>query len=287
MHGSAPSSRPARDSRLRRPCKVVPRALALVGLCLALFAATTTRAQTYQVGDVVADFPLTQRNTGATETFNALSDFEGKIIFLEFFYYWCPYCQQAAIDIDRDIVKHYATQNGTPAGLEVVHIGVNLQAGADASTDAFIQNAGFHLVADDTTAAARNLFHTSGFPVFVIINGVKNSPSHQQWQVLYSENAYHSSADTIAFRQTIDAVQKPIAPASIGSLARQTGGAFEMRITGDVGQAYDIEYSADLKTWTFGEKIVVQAGGVLWSDSTSPGATARFYRVISSAIAAD
>ncbi|GEM_PF-563859 len=271
-----------------QPAPATRRACLGWGVLLTLLIhATVAAAQPYQVGDAVADFPLNQRDTGITETFDSLSDFEGKIIFLEWFYYWCPYCQQAAIDIERDIVQRYQSENGNPAGIEVVHIAINLQTGADASTDAFIRNAGFHLVADDTAFAARNLFHNEGFPVFVIINGVKGSPSHRQWEVLYSENAYHSSADTTAFRQSIDAVQKPIAPAAADNVHRRQDGRFEMSIMGDVDRAYDIEVSTNLKDWAFLESVVITAGGTLWSDLSSPGEDRRFYRIVARPIAPD
>ena len=46
-------------------------------------------------------------------------------------------------------------------------------------------------VADDFSRVAWRQFNKSnGIPLFVIINGVANSPSHDQWEVLYNGAGY-------------------------------------------------------------------------------------------------
>ena len=73
---------------------------------LALLAAPTAAAQSrYSVGHTVANFTLTDRATGRPVQ---LTDFAGKIVFLEWFAWWCPFCQAAAAQIEPGIVQAYA-----------------------------------------------------------------------------------------------------------------------------------------------------------------------------------
>ena len=55
----------------------------LAGFLPAVFQQAS--AQTYNVGDTVGDFTLNEHGTGRAVR---LSDFEGKIVFLEWFAWW-------------------------------------------------------------------------------------------------------------------------------------------------------------------------------------------------------
>jgi hypothetical protein len=70
-------------------------------------------------------------------------------------------------------------------GIEVVKIAVNLQPNQDAQTRQFIDSFGFEIAIDDRNKE----FHSQLFPdyattTFAVINGVKNSPSHEQWELV-------------------------------------------------------------------------------------------------------
>ena len=93
----------------------------------------------------------------------------------------------------------------------MVQIGINLQAGQDSLTDNFTRQAGYEYVADDTRRSLARQFQTSGGqPIFVIINGVANSPSHAQWELLLHQNGYGTSRHPIdLFRSVIDSVEAP------------------------------------------------------------------------------
>jgi thiol-disulfide isomerase/thioredoxin len=69
------------------------RYLVLVAL---MFSAQSLQAQLYERGDIVENFTLTNRETGEPVS---LYDLEGKIIFLEWFAWWCPFCEAAANDV--------------------------------------------------------------------------------------------------------------------------------------------------------------------------------------------
>ncbi len=66
-------------------------------LASVLSAAPLGAQSRYQVGDVVASFSLTDRATGRAVT---LKDFAGKIVLLEWFAWWCPFCQAAAPQVE-------------------------------------------------------------------------------------------------------------------------------------------------------------------------------------------
>ncbi len=180
----------------------------LTVLLFGLFA-TTASAQRYGVGDTVENFTLIDR---ATNQEVSLYDLEGKVIFLEWFAYWCPFCQAAAGDIGPGIVDYYNNLGETPNGVEVKHIGLNLQGGAEAQTQNFVTFYGIQQVLNGFDRAVSNRFQPSNQPIFAIINGVANSPNHKQWELLYTELGYGDlSAPIATFRAAIESVQAGIA----------------------------------------------------------------------------
>jgi thiol-disulfide isomerase/thioredoxin len=94
-----------------------------------------SEAQRYETGDIVENFTLINRANGEEVS---LYDMEGKIIFLEWFAYWCPFCQAAAADVVPGIIDYYDDRDGNPAGVPVMHVGLNLQGGAESATQNFI-----------------------------------------------------------------------------------------------------------------------------------------------------
>ncbi|MDB4385373.1 hypothetical protein N9Z12_04920 [Opitutaceae bacterium] len=183
----------------------------LVTLLLAGFLAHTTFAQQqYRVGDIVEDFELIDR---ATNQPVKLSELEGNIIFLEWFAWWCPFCRAAAAEIGPDIATYYENEDGNPNGVPVKHVAINLKSLQETDTEAFVRFYGLGLVLNDFDRALANRFESGGQPIFAIINGVKNSPSHQHWELLYKELGYGDLEFPIqTFRSRIDAVQASTDP---------------------------------------------------------------------------
>lgn len=183
----------------------------LVTLLLAgVLAPTTSAQQQYRVGDIVEDFELVDR---ATNQPVKLSELEGHIIFLEWFAWWCPFCRAAAAEIGPDIATYYENEDGNPQGVPVKHVAINLQGGQETDTEAFVRFYGLGLVLNDFDRTLANRFQVGGQPIFAIINGVENSPSHQQWELLYTELGYGDLEFPIqTFRSRIDAVQASTDP---------------------------------------------------------------------------
>ena len=162
-------------------------------------------AQQYEVGDIVENFTLVNR---ANNQEVSLYDMEGKIIFLEWFAYWCPFCQAAAADIGPGIVEYYEELGGNPSEIEVMHVGMNLQGGAETQTQNFVTRYGLTLVLNDFNRAVASRFQPSNQPIFAIINGVANSSTHQQWELLYTELGYQNLNTPIqTFRTAINSVE--------------------------------------------------------------------------------
>ena len=177
------------------------------GLFLALFStgAVNLSAQRYQEGDIVENFTLTNRETGQPVS---LYDLEGKIIFMEWFAYWCPFCQAAAADVEPGIVEYYRDRGGNPNGVEVMHVALNLERNNSSSTNNFINFYNFSFVLEDTSRVVANRFAAGGQPIFAIINGVANSSSHEQWELVYSHLGYGDLTQPIStFRNEINSVE--------------------------------------------------------------------------------
>jgi hypothetical protein len=251
---------------------------------------------TYQVGQVitnnfyfVARRPFT-RPDGTAVPAGAhvyLHDFAGRIVFLEWFAVWCPYCVAAAPQVRTGIVDWYAARGGNPSGVPVLHIAVNQEASAvyQPSTDKFVAQQAFDPVVNDYEGSVidpvRFMFQSSGQPIFAVINGVTNSPSHQPWQLLVNYLGYGQTDfnQTLAgFRSVIDTVQAPVpAPELIASLG--TGADFEFTLLTQPNRSYRVQTSSDLTNWTTLRTVTGSTNAVVFRDS---GASAghRFYRAV-------
>lgn len=168
------------------------------------------RAQPFDEGTLSPNFTLPDRNKEPVH----LADFTGYVIVLDFFAYWCAPCSVSSPDIEKNIQKHYESSGGNPHGVPVQVISVNLEAESPESTNTFIEQADLDLVINDFDQEAWNLYNLLGsrpsIPLFVIINGVVDSPTHQPWEVLHSQHGmYLLSKQTTAkaFQTVINSVQ--------------------------------------------------------------------------------
>lgn len=88
---------------------------------------------------------------------------------------------------------------------------MNLQSGQPIQTQNFIDTYSLGTVLNDFNREFSNRFHASGQPIFAIINGLKDSSSHRQWELLYSRNGYGDLSQPIeTFREVLDRVE-PVA----------------------------------------------------------------------------
>ena len=253
------------------------------------------QAARYRVGDSVTNFTFVARReftrpdgslapAGSTVQ---LSDFAGRVVFLEWFAVWCPYCVAAAPQVRTDIVDWYAARGGNPYGVPVLHVAVNQESASfyQTRTDSFVTQQGFGLTVNDydntSTNKVRFMFQSTGQPIFAVINGVTNSPSHQPWQLLvnhlgYGDTDFHQ--ELANFRALIDAVQAPV-PAPELSAARRLGADFEFTLQTQAGRSYRVQGSTDLVDWTTIRTITGTNSPVIFRDTNAPPER-RFYRAV-------
>ena len=268
-------------------------------LALALLPAGTFSAHAlYQVGQTTTNFyfiarrPFT-RPDGTAVPAGArvfIQDFAGRVVFMEWFAVWCPYCVAAAPQVSNNIVKWYATRGGNPYGVPVLHIAVNQESSPSyqASTDNFATQQNFSPLVNDYEGSninpVRFSFQSSGQPTFVIINCVTNSPSHQPWQVLVNEQKYGTTDfnQTLAgYRAIIDTVQPPVIlpPPPQISAPHRIGADFEFTLATQTGRTYRVEVSSNLVSWTTLRTLAGSSSPVLVRDTNAPP-PARFYRAV-------
>jgi thiol-disulfide isomerase/thioredoxin len=204
-------------------------------IALSIFAfASIGHSQRYEVGDIVENFTLTDRATNQPVN---LYDMEGKVIFLEWFAHWCPFCQAAAADIIPGITDYYNNIGGNPNDIEVMHVALNLQSNAEAQTQDFVNFFGLGLTLNDFNRAVADRFQTGGQPIFAVINGVAESSTHEQWELLYTALGYGSlNAPIQTFRAVIDSVGAAVGDAPMISdqptnRKVETGTALNLSVT--------------------------------------------------------
>jgi thiol-disulfide isomerase/thioredoxin len=272
----------------------MPRVAALLALALAQ-AGERANAATYRVGDTVTNFTFVARQSftrpdGAVVPAGSsvhLSDFAGRIVFLEWFAVWCPYCVAAAPQVKTGIVDWYATRNGNSNGVPVLHIAVNQEAASfyQTQTDSFITREGFNPVVNDYDSIGTNrvrfMFQSSGQPIFVVINAVTNSPTHRPWQLLVNHLGYGDTdfnQELTNFRAIIDTVQLP-APAPQLGAPQFVDENFEFDLQTQPGRAYRVQSSTNLADWVTLSTNMGATNSLSFRDTNAPPEQ-RFYRVV-------
>lgn len=112
--------------------------------------------------------------------------------------------------VEKQIHKYYLEKEGNPAGIEVAVLGINTDQTSASRTDEFVDQVGFEVVVDDPEWVAYGEFGPGGAASrYVIINGVADSPTHKQWEVLFNETFFQPDEVTL-LRALIDKVKAPV-----------------------------------------------------------------------------
>ncbi len=172
---------------------------------------------------------------------------------------------------------------GNPAGLPVVVIGLEKDDFGPVSggTVFFADRTGLDVALDDSAhdVLAQFFPRTRGErgndSDFVILNGVRDSASHELWEILYARSRRPLIAE---MRELIDSVEAPgampeLPPAEPARLVgpQVRGAEFEFWIEGTVGRTARIESSSDGVTWETRAELLIEEGGTRFSQPLGSG----------------
>ncbi len=186
------------------------RIIATGALCMSLIPVSLVLAQQpYSQGMVAPEFSLPNWEDG---TMIRLSDFEGQILVIDFFAFWCPICAYSAAEVEEGVGDYYRERDGNPSGVPVRVLSVNIEEEDRAATDSFIQTHGLGLVGDDSELKVWNRFSETGsVPLFVVINGLAHAEGLEQWEILHAQPGYPGVE---LLREIIDGVRPRSGPFS-------------------------------------------------------------------------
>ena len=103
-------------------------------------------AQVTKVGQAAEVFEITNRETGEPLR---LSDYEGHVVVLDFFAWWCGPCRTSSPDVEKNVYLYFKEQDGNKYGVPVTVMAVNIESDNPDRTDQFAEDAGLELVGDD------------------------------------------------------------------------------------------------------------------------------------------
>ncbi|MDQ8195699.1 proprotein convertase P-domain-containing protein [Coraliomargarita sp. SDUM461004] len=252
--------------------------LVIFAIAIAQLGQLTADAVDYvdRTGELAPDFtlPIWEGSENVS-----LSDYEGHIIVLDFFYWSCAPCQTSMPDIEENVQKYFRERGGNADGIPVQVISLNILDQPD-GTNALIESSGTELVLDDTSNAIQSYYSRGGIPLFVIINGVADSPSHQQWEILHHDSGYYGST---YFRNVINGVEAPLVSSDSPPIFLQQPPAFKIReIGGSITvQTVGLATGAYTTTWKrVRDGLVVGSGLTLNLQNLSPSDAGEYVAVL-------
>ncbi len=260
-------------------------------------AAPQSDAALYQPGDTVTNLTFVARRAftqpdGSVVPAGApvrIHDLAGRILFIEWFAVWCPFCQAAVPQVESGIEDWYESRGGNPHGVPVLYLFVNQESASfyQTQTDNYI-NANlasttpvFNDYGIPGSNPVRTAFQNSGQPIFVVVNGVTNSPTHAPWQVLVNHLGYGETdfnQELANFRAQIDSVQ-PGLTAPVLSDPQRIGADFQFHFPTQPGVSYRVLGSTNLTDWTTLQTLNATNSTALFRHTNAP-ASGNFYRVV-------
>jgi len=156
--------------------------------------------------DTAQNFTIVNHATGQPLS---LYDYQGSVIVLDFWAYWCFYCGEAASDIEPNVTEYYRNAGGNANGVPVQVISVSVDCSDQSAADAYIAQHGLELVADDCSETAYSPYSEGGIPQFAVINGTTNSLNFSAWEIIDTPLGYLTNYTVSQLKSDIDSVQTP------------------------------------------------------------------------------
>jgi len=158
----------------------------------------------------------------------------------------------------------------------------------------FAERTGLELVVGDPDQVALSQFFSpsranGSDSDFVVLNGVANSPSHEQWEIVYKRSFRPSISQLREAIDSVEAAQLPVPvpepepePAEPPVLSDPAieGGSFRFLVQGTPGHTGVVEYSLDGLNWVVLEELNFTDEAVQVVDPLRAGEH-RLYRVLS------
>jgi len=117
-----------------------------------------------------------------------LSEFNGKIVVLDFFAYWCVPCLPASRELETGVRQHFITRGGNANGIPVEVLSINVEAENPERTKEFMARAGLRQAYDDPEGRLLQQLGGEGLPFIVILDGHRSTADHFDWQVVHHQS---------------------------------------------------------------------------------------------------
>ena len=161
-----------------------------------------------------------------------------------------------------------------------------------AQTDVLLKSTNITVCGNDyiglVNEGIRNLFappnatNSDPRPLFLAFNGLSNSPSHRQWELLISDfsnggGARDYSASLLRWRSILDSVQAP--RPTLTNAPDISSGAFAFLFPGQRGRTNVVESTSNLVDWVALTNVFGTNAPVTFRDADVLNNDRRFYRL--------